>query len=280
VVYDSTAGGWRLEQKHTASPYQGGFKNLRVFNVATYFGDSAPATPNSEISIAADEVVLEDGNGNSVRAGSVLCTINFTTSGAGGLDTSSLSAGNWYFEWVIFNPATNTTSCMGSLASVLGSITLPTGYTFAARVGANYYWTHNSVTGFNRMVQYGRRAHYVVTTSTPTNTLPTISSTGSEGSITAPTYVSKSVATFVPPTASIINVVMYGSGAADDAIVAPNNGYGAFNSTTNPPPCELFASTTTASVIQCNLVLETGNIYTANNFTNFLLQADGFEDNL
>lgn len=282
VVYDSGTGGWRLEQKVYGNPYQGGFKNLRVFNVGTYFGDVAPSTPNSQIKIAADEVVLEDGSGNSVRAGAVACTIDFTTNGAGGLDTSSLASGNWYFVYVVFNPSTNTTSCLGSLQSATASITLPSGYTFAARVGANLYLTHNSITGFNRVVQYGRRAHYVVVSSTPTNTLPTLSSTLGEGSITVPTWIAKSVASYVPSTAARIDLVLYAAGQANEAVLAPNNAYGVFNSATNPPPCALSATSGTSTVLRCDLSLESSNVYTANNFSAgaFLLQAEGWEDNL
>lgn len=280
IIYDATSGGWRLDQKVYSSPAQGAFKNLRVFNVGTYLGDSAPSTPNSQIKIAADEIILEDGNGNTVKATSVACLIDFTLSGAGGLDTSSLAAGNLYYEFVIFNPSTNTTSCIGSLASATASVTLPSGYTFIARVGCNGYVTLHTVTGFHRVVQYGRQATYVVTSGTPTATLPFLSNTGGEGSITAPTWISKSVGGYIPVTASRIDMILYGSGAADDAMVAPSNSYGAFNSTTNPPPCVLFAATTTAAVQQCSLNLESGNVYTANNFTNFLLAVYGWTDNL
>ena len=282
VIYDATAGGWRSDQKFYASPVQGSFKNLRVYNVLTVFGDTAPATPNSQIKVAADEIVLEDGNGNSVRSAvTTPCLIDFTTNGAGGLDTSSLAAGNVYYVYVIFKPSTNTTSCLGSIASTVAGITLPSGYTFAARVGANAYVTLHAITGFHRVVQYGRRASYVVTASSPTSTLPFLSDTGGEGNISTPTWIAKSVTGFVPATASRIDMVMYGAGATDNAMAAPNNSYGANNSTTNPPPCVLFAGSTTASTVQCSFNLEgSGNVYTTNNFTNFLLSVSGWEDNL
>ena len=282
VVYDATSSGWRLEQKIYASPFQGGFKNLRVFNVATALGDIAPSTPNSQIKIAADEIILEDGNGNSTRSSSVACTIDFTTNGAGGLDTSSLAAGNFYFVYVIFNPSTNTTSCLGSAASTVPGITLPSGYTFAARVGSDAYVTRNAITGFHRYIQYGRRASYVVTSGTPTNTLPVLSNTQTEGSITAPTWVAKGLTGSISPTASRIDVILFTAGQASDAIVAPNNGYGAYNSITNPPPCvSTGVSGVTAMVIQCSFNLESTNIYTANNFSaGFLLQVLGWEDNI
>ena len=203
VVYDSGAGGWRLEQKLYGSPPQGDFKNLRVFNVATAFGDSAPSTPNSQIKIAADAVILQDASGNNVRASTVACTIDFTTSGAGGLDTSSLAAGNWYFVYVIFNPSTNTTSCLGSLQSSTASVTLPSGYTFIARVGANYYWTNNSVTGFQRVVQYGRKARFVPTSSTPTPSMIIPPTT------TNASYTAVSLSNIVPPTASMASVSLW-----------------------------------------------------------------------
>ncbi len=283
VVYDATSSGWRLEQKIYASPVQGNFKNLRVFNVATVFGDTAPSTPNSQIKIAADEVVLEDGSGNSTRSASVACTIDFTTNGAGGLDTSSLAAGNWYFMFVIFNPSTNATSCLGSLQSSIGSVTLPSGYTFAARVGGNSYLTRNAITGFYRIVQYGRHATIIVATSTPTNNLPNLA-VGSEGSISVPTWVAKPIAGIqIPVTASRVDLVMstpIGTGTSL-IMAAPNNGYGAYSSTTNPAPCVTGAPNGVGNSQICSFNIEgSGDIYTANNNNNALLQVAGWEDNL
>jgi len=239
VVYDSTSGGWRLEHKIYASPIQGGFKNLRVFNVATVFGDTAPASPNTQVSIAADELIVEDGTGNSARLSSVNQTVNIGASGVGGLDTGTVAVNNWYHLWIVFNPSTNTENCLGSLASTLGGLTLPAGYTFAARVGAAYYLTNNSVTGFQRFTQYGRRQQYAVTASTPTPVIPNIANTGSgvqagTYSTTSPTLAAVSVTAVVPPTAASIriavsNVWKGGGGATAAVLVAPSTAWGGTN---------------------------------------------------
>lgn len=282
VVYDVSSLGWRLEQKVYASPYQGGFKNLRVFNVATALGDSAPSTPNSQIKVAVDEIVLEDGSGNATKSTSVACTIDYTTSGAGGLDTGSLAAGNWYFDYVIFNPTTNTTSCLGSLQSAVGSVTLPSGYTFIARVGADYYLTHNSITGFQRVVQYGRRAQYVVAASTPTNALPQLI-TGTSGSVSTPTYTAIAMTTFAPPTASSIRgMLSLIANSGGTVIMAPNASYGAFNSSSNPPPAVLSqAATINITINQVwDFTLESANVYYASNTTGSFSNIEGWEDNL
>jgi hypothetical protein len=285
VMWD-TAECLLMNPANAVPQYTLNFRNLRVFNAATVFGDSAPGTPNTQISIAAGSIAVEDASGNSVRLTNYSCTINFLvntfSAGNGGLDTGSPSVGNWYYEWVIYNPTTQTASCLGSLASTRGSIALPSGYNFAARVGANFYLTNGS-TGFQRVIQYGPHAHYVVTSSSPTSTLKNLA-VGGEGNISTPVWVAKSVASVVPPTASIVDfsLIMTNSTGTSVIMAAPNNSYGGANSFTNPPPCIMGGPTGVPNSSICRFGLEGGgNIYTANNNApGPLLQVYGWEDNL
>jgi hypothetical protein len=195
------------------------FRNLRVYNVATSFGDSAPGSPNVQMVLAADSASVSDANGNALSVFSYSCTINISNSaGAGSIDTGTVATSNWYYLWIVYNPTTLTASCLGSLSSTRGGLTLPSGYTFAARVGANFYLTNNSVTGWQRIVQYGRRAQYVTTVSTPTPIYPLITSTWTGSA------VAHSITSVVPATAAKISVLL--NGASNQAFNSSSSGCG------------------------------------------------------
>lgn len=296
VKYDLTTARWVLWQEVTPTPYQGGFKNLRTYNVSTYFGDTAPSAPNSQMKISLDEIALEDANSGGFKiagggtvtdatgtntVSSYVCEIDVTTNGAGGLDTGSVSAGNWYSEWVIANPnAGGTWSCLASLSAT--APTMPSGYTFKARVGWNRYLTANAVTGFQRLIQVGRRAQYVVAASTPYPNLPQ-AATGSAGSISVPTWVSVSISNFVPTTAASVNAVLYCTcAAADGVMAAPNNSYGALPST-NPSPLAFLNNIGISSISYSstgNFGLESSNIFWASRDATGILAVAGWEDNI
>jgi hypothetical protein len=284
LKYDLTGTRWRLLQEITTQPIAGIYKNLRVFNAATAFGDTIPTTPNSQIKIAADEITVEDVNGGDQRLQTVACTVVASgtsfSAGSGGLDTGSLSAGNWYSVWVIFNPTTNTVSCLASLASTLGTITLPSGYTFGARVGWNYYWTNNSVTGFMRLIQYANDVHVIATVSS-TTPIPTIIVSGSGGSnlnTNTPTWAVQSISTFVPPTASLLYAIVGTPvNISQTVMLAPNNTYGGYNTTaTNLAPCIVAQF----AVVSCIIALESTNVYYGSTGSSGYVGLYGWKDNL
>ena len=103
--------------------FGGQYKNL----VVTVSGVGYQGT------ITADRLVVE----SSDYKPKVLCNINVEFNGANigvnGLDVNSITAGNWYYLFVIYNPITNTTATVISLSSA--SPTLPNGYTMFAMVG-------------------------------------------------------------------------------------------------------------------------------------------------
>jgi len=260
VKYDSNASRWRLTQEVTSQPIAGGSKNLRVFNVATYFGDSAPSVPNSQMSVAADELTVEDSSGGAARLSSVaIPTIDVTASGANGLDTGSVANSTWYSVWVIYNPTTSTTAGLFSTSAT--APTMPSGYTFKARVGWNL--TDGS-SHFNRIIKYGLRSQYIVS-SVVTTQLPEI------GNTTSSTYVAKSISAFVPVTAATI----YLSGTlstTSTASIAPNNVYAA-GSLTAPPPLLITSQSGSGSII-----IETSNIYMATVGGTVRVFAAGWDD--
>jgi hypothetical protein len=65
-------------------------------------------------------------------------------------------------------------------------------------------------------------------------------------------------------------------------MLAPNNSYGAFSSTTNPPPLVASETVTTEAIsVSGNFVCEqTSNIYYASNTAAAFVAVRGYEDNL
>lgn len=285
--YDLTTARWKLWTEIPAQPVAGGRKNLRVYNAANALGDAAPGTPNNQMNVKAEGLTVEDINGTTKRLRTVSCTtLDITNSGANGLDTGAVSAPNWYSVWVIFNPSTNTTACMFSASSTLGTITLPSGYTFGVRVGWNYYVTFNAVTGLRRLIQYDNFAQYVLTSGSNTNILPVVASgTAGTFSNTAPTWSSAvSLATIVPSTATAISLVVtfnYKAAGAADVYVAPNNSYGGYlNATGLVPSIVNLTQSGTQGQATGWIQLETQNLFWVSDAAGGAMLGFGWRDNL
>lgn len=237
---------------------QGTFKNLKVSH-----------TGNTASTITADAIVLSNGSGSYHISGPVNCSIDWSASGAAGkLDTGALSNTTWYYDWVIYNGT--TTSCLGSASS--SAPTMPGGYTYSARVGSDI--TDGSA-HLLRVLQFNRSARYVVTSATNTAAL-TILASGTAGSISVPTWASISISGCVPPTASKVAVVL---GTGTTGMLAPNNAYGAYNSTSNPPPMVVNNAGAVINELS-DLTIESSNIYWASNGGSALVACYGWEDNL
>lgn len=251
------------------SSVQGSFKNLQL---------SAPGT-SANVSVSADEIVVE----NASNAYKTLRAVNLTVSGvssgvANGLDTGALAASTWYSVWVIAK-ADGTTAGLLSLSST--APTLPSGYTFKARVG----WIRTDGTANKyplSMVQMGRNVQYKVAGGTNVTAMPIMAS-GAQGNAATPTFVAVSTSNFIPPTASAIDVVMR-TGNAGNSLCAPNNQYGGVNSTTNTSPMSLAVSATTYGGTRSHrMILESSNIYYAadgSGAASSLIACAGWEDNI
>jgi hypothetical protein len=84
------------------------------------------------------------------------------------------------------------------------------------------------------------------------------------GDTTVPTWVALPVAAFVPPTTVEIAILVSATGGSCTTMVAPNNAYGPWNSTTNPPPIMWSNEGTFIFAVE-ELMLESGNIFWASN---------------
>jgi hypothetical protein len=262
----------------TLSPgVQGAFKKLKIV---------AQGLTNTSAVVTADEVILEDTSNAYAIARNVNVTANLTVSGANGLDTGTSATSTWYSVWVIAKP---DGTVAGLLSASATSPTMPTGYTFKARLG--WVRTDGTVNKYLlQTVQNGNRAQYVVTSSSNVAGLPLMAS-GVAGAVAAtPTWVAVATGTFVPSTASILVGGVYtttsGGGGTQFAIAAPNNAYGgSLTSGSNPPPwysaaIDNGAGIMTGVVLSHSMPLESSNIQWASSAAAGRLFCSGWEDNL
>ena len=181
---------------------QGAVKNL----IAGTTGTSSVA------SISADELIVESVAGSYQVLRSVSVAPSLASTGVNGLDAGVAASNTWYSAWVIWNGATVS----GLLSLSATSPTMPNGYTHKAWIGC---WYSDSTANkyFTKVTQLGKRASYIVTPSTNTPAYPTISSG------TASPAVSVSIASVVPPMASVIKVT--GGTISGQVNVSPNSSF-------------------------------------------------------
>lgn len=238
--------------------------NLQVFpafplpGAIGYTCTNNSGTPNTQLDVAASVVVMADTSNITVTDTSVSVTINAGTTGANGIDTGALGANTWYYVWLISDGT--TTAGLLSLSST--APTMPSGYTYKVRLSE--FRTGGSST-FLRLTTIGNYTQYKVAAGSTTPNLPIMSSAlTSVGSVTTPTWVSVSVSSYMPPTASKIRINVGTESGSTRFMVAPNNAYGAINSITNPP----FAYNSVAggligASINTEMLLESTNVYWA-----------------
>jgi hypothetical protein len=248
---------WGLTIRSAA--VQGGHKNLKI---TTADGGTAPV-------ITADAVTVENTLGLSMRLSNLSVTMDFTSTGAGKLDAGSIATSTWYYIWAIAKDD-GTQSCLGSTSAT--SPTLPSGYTYKARIGAVRTKSGSAV--FVGTIQYGRRVQY---TGTPPNL-----ASGAAGSTTVPTWSAVAVASYVPTTAFRIFGHLSLPTSGTIGMASPNNSYGAFNASSNRPPCSISLSGLAggAATIPFDFVLESTSIYWASAGANSELVCMGWEDNI
>jgi hypothetical protein len=129
-------------------------------------------TPLKKVDVSGSGMIVSDGTGLWMLD-AVSVTADVTVAGLNGLDTGVQAASTTYYVYVIFNGTT-----IGSLLSISNSApTMPTGYTFKKRVGAN---TTDASTNFS--------AGWTSDKGTPTITYKKGSGAGSY-TTTSTTYV-------------------------------------------------------------------------------------------
>lgn len=246
----------------TGGGVQGSFKALKIQVIS-----------NTQATIAADQIVLYDSLNVPKNAYEVSSTLDKTTSGVNGLDTGTIANSTWYYVWVIAK-ADGTKGVLMSLSST--APTMPTEYTFKARIGA--IRTHTDGT-LLRTTQHGNRAQYVVTTSSNTANLPLVAS-GAAGSPTTPTYIAISLTGTIPPTAFIASGSLSTSGSSNYAILSPANTYGAIGSLSNTPILSVDVNGSSFSIPFNWIIYSSQELYWASVGGNGRVWILGWEDNL
>lgn len=281
LAYDanlnSGAGGFWLVSAtagavSVAQPLQAGFKNLIITNTTA-------TTPSSQLNFTADMLTLWNTSNGAVSITSFSVTVNANTSGANGLDTGSFATNSWYFIWAIYNPTTATAAGLLSLSST--APTMPSGYTYKARYGSV---RSNAAPAFQNFMQKGRRQQYIVGTFTGNalTAVPNIANgTAGTYSHTTPTFVTASLASFAPSTASEIFIVpslSFQGSAAASVQIAPNISYGGTNTTTGNVPAAQLENTNQIAVF--GFLLETTSIAWTSNNTGGAISILGYVDNI
>lgn len=276
--YDMPNTIWRLQSPIPTNPLPGAsFKNLMLGNgVVSRNGWSQPGTPDTNFLVTYDELVLEDANGETWRVASGSHTIATGTTGAvNGLESAFSLVSQKIFVWVIGNPTTNTVGGLMSLSAT--APTLPSGYTFSARVGATFT---DASSHLLRTFQFGRRARYIVDAS---HSYPVMTSGNTGGTASSSQFASPlavTVTSFVPTTALSLRFTVGSSttGSSSTIAVAPNANFsGAGSATPAPFWMVLTASGTTFSG---DVELEANTIQVIGAFVAFQMLCVGWEDNL
>lgn len=109
----------------------------------------------TQVTVTADELVLEDSSNIKVTIRSVNETAAITTAGADGLDTGAEGSSRWYYIWIIRKSSDGTVSILLSESST--SPTMPTGYDQKALVSAVY---NDSSSDFIDFVHEGKSYWY------------------------------------------------------------------------------------------------------------------------
>lgn len=245
---------------------------VQVAAVGSFSNLKSSATGLSAlITVTADELVVENTSNAYRTLRAVSVTPSLATSGANGLDTGTSAASTWYSVWVIWNGTTTA----GLLSLSATAPTMPSGYTHKARVG----WVRSDGTANKyplSFVQTGRTIQYKVAASSNVAALPIMAS-GVNGSHTTPTWVPISTSTFIPSTAGKIKIVV--TNVNSGVIVAPNNSYGSYTSTTNPPPVASVGAAVNSSN-SAEFTLESSNIYVGASVAGTIVLCFGWEDSI
>lgn len=282
--------GALLWQKFGASSFVSGLMDaangkdfvtaIGASNVSAALGLSAPppssfknliikVTTNTALTAAADFVVMT--NGTAYQTLALSSTINMATTGANALDTGSIATSTWYAIWAIAQP---NGTVAGLASTSFTSPTMPTGYTYKARIGA--VRTASATAQLLGTWQFGYRAQYVLSLAQTGTTYPGMAN------LTGGYWTPVSISNFVPPSASQIFGQMKIVGAAN-----LTSTWGASpNSSPSTPQDALFYRTqlnTNAfnDALHFDMLLESSNIfYGEGNITSGVMTCAGWYDQL
>lgn len=246
-----------------------------VGGVASNLKLSASGT-NATVTLTANAICAKNASNVQIILNNVSLTLSLTTVGANGLDTGTSTASTWYNVWAI----SNGTVSAGLLSLSATSPTMPSGYTYKALVGC--IRTDSTANKYPLSFQQtGSSWQYKVATGSNLLAMPTLASGIGGNPSVGPTWAALAVGSFAPPSASGITLVLSTTVAGATAIiVAPNNSYGTYNSSTNPPPGGLSNGSFLPGPTQAKFQLEGPNMYWAADRAEARIYITSFELNL
>jgi hypothetical protein len=180
---------------------------------------SAAASNGGTISISGDQFILTDSSLGALATGAVSISATLSSTGPtlGGLDTGTRSSDTFYYVYLTSN---------GTLVKPLFSLsatspTLPSGYTYFARIG----WVFFTLSDIRPFTQHGHNGQYTVLGGW---SLPLMASGA------ASLWTAVDMSSFLPSCVSQVEIVIQGLGI-NCTMAAPNSNYGAINSSSPPP---------------------------------------------
>jgi hypothetical protein len=179
-----------------------------------YISGFLPSRTSDTVLSVSSGVCRDDGDTFDLETEDA-STINSAITGAGGLDTGSMSDDTWYYVWVV-GKSDGTVAGLLSLSST--DPTMPSGYDYKRRVGAWRYQT----------AKFMENAYYLGYGKTRKFIFPYVYVLNGVGNIT---WANADVSSYVPPTAHTFLMVGFvydasvasfrpGSGADIDYILA------------------------------------------------------------
>jgi hypothetical protein len=225
---------------------------------------SASTASTATCAYTADQVVMQTASGTARVVNSLSATLNLaTTNAVNGRESPGTDGAGWWYVYAISNGTTDGVW----LAASATAPTLPSGYTYYARIGVAYN-NGSALFGFT-VTQRGNDYAYAVAQG--------IAGGSTSGNVNTPTYTAYDVVTnqIVPATACGIQLGLHLTSAGGIAVAMSNNGHNSYNSTTNPPP--MMMNSTNINV-NARLLLESNSVYYAFSSTNGYLRCYGFTD--
>lgn len=282
VVYSAAQANFHILNLISAAPSAStpicGAVGLKITNDATF--------PNSKVDITATQIVMRTVGGQYISRGSpaspISLTVNFTTTGANGFDgNGSFTNSTWYNIYAIDN---------GIAPAALGSIsatapTLPSGYSYACRLGAMTTAANSSSIAFELMLQLRNYNEYQLTAASNTVGQPVIqkgvAGTPSESTPTWVTPTTIGNGFCAPPTATQLVVIgnsNYKAASSSFVQAAPSTAYGGFeNANGSVAPIDLDGSSPPQTTI---FQVEGTTVAYAGNSAGAALLCQGFYDSV
>jgi hypothetical protein len=254
LVYYLGSGNWRVIA-YVPFSIPPASMGLTLAAAKGFVQSNNVGVPTVRVDLSSSAVIVTSSSNYGVAFSSPpTCTIDFTANGAAGLDTGSLTTSTWYYTYYISNGT--TLSCLGSLSAT--SPTLPSGYTFAMRVGAI---STDGSSHFYNTLQKGKRAGYVMSGSGNTTSFPFTVSGSTSGwtafQVTGNGYGSPATATEC--------IVELGTPTASNIAVAPSTYYNdsipGISAYLNPAPVYLQALSSEVAATKTNILLESNSVY-------------------